>query len=415
MQKIYKKKDLRKLCRACIKKMRKHELLVNNIHNMDVQIREWLNDPTIKNPAAEDKYPAHVCKSCFNKLEKLLDFYKMCRRSIKFFNEILQKKPKLKAEVTEVTSETEVDNYVETTDKTEWLEFDFVALPGEEEAEDCQEGETDVKEEEVEEEKADSIGLSDDDDNNITETLEDSVYSAYIIKEEVEETSSDVVDNEKTNKKKSRKLKTNITKGKPRKPKDKSDEPIRRHVCEECGKEYKTIVKLKEHQYIHRPIEEYPFHCDEPNCGKAFRSSCGFQDHKLRHAGIKNFQCHLCDMRKTSKKELNIHINYHTKEKKFICPKCSAVFYSANDMRNHDKVVHLKIRRFTCSYCNHQFAKKYALKIHEMRHTGEKPYVCNECGKGFIQMVSMRTHMKTHYNDDGGKCNETKSYMMENE
>lgn len=182
---------------------------------------------------------------------------------------------------------------------------------------------------------------------------------------------------------------------KPKKEKSSSDE-IPQHVCEECGKVYKSLVKLTEHQYSHKPLEEYPFHCTEPDCGKAFKTRSSFQEHKLRHDGIKNFHCHLCDMKRTSKKELDIHINYHTKERQWLCPKCSMIFYSANDLRSHDKIVHLRIRKFFCRFCSQAFAKNYALKHHEMRHTGEKPHVCSECKKGFIQMVSLRTHMKTH-------------------
>ncbi|XP_005179723.2 zinc finger protein 41 [Musca domestica] len=392
MQKINNKQDLQSLCRACMHELRKQEMK-NNLHNMDIKIRQWLEDETLTNPLADDNYPEHVCNSCCSKLKKFLEFYQMCKRSLKMFEEMLARE----AMLTDMSPNVMAEKPAESSVKHEWLEFDFVALPKSSPREELKIELDKRKEDEfpATPKKEDSLDLYDiptnDEDKNI-QTSDDSDYSDHFNKGE-EEMSSNSENETSSPAKKPSKSKTR--KKTPRKTKEKPEEPTH-HVCEECGKVYRSLMKLVEHQYTHKPLEEYPFHCDEPNCGKAFRTSCGFQDHKLRHAGIKKFHCHLCDMKKTSKKELDIHINYHTKEKKYECPKCSMVFYSANDLRTHDKVVHLKIRRFTCSFCNHQFAKKYALRNHEMRHTGERPYTCKECGKGFIQLVSLRTHMKSH-------------------
>lgn len=166
------------------------------------------------------------------------------------------------------------------------------------------------------------------------------------------------------------------------------------YVCEDCGKTFKSVTTLKEHRYKHAPEEDYPFKCGE--CGKRYRSKRTYKDHQLRHSGIKNYICTYCGMKKTTQNELRAHINYHTKEKQWPCPKCPSVFNSSGNLGMHDRIVHKGIRPFTCRFCNLSFGKQDTLKHHEMRHTGEKPHGCELCGKRFIQIVALRAHMKTH-------------------
>ncbi|KAI8128329.1 Zinc finger protein 510 [Lucilia cuprina] len=158
-----------------------------------------------------------------------------------------------------------------------------------------------------------------------------------------------------------------------------------RHVCEECGKMYTKLQTFKEHQYTHGPKELYPYQCDE--CDKAFVKQRTFNEHKQRHAGIKNFECHHCGAKKTTKKELRSHMNSHTKERQYPCPNCPMVFYRSSNRRIHVDVVHQGIRRFACRFCDQTFGKGDNLKNHELLHTGEKPHACTECGKRFVQRV----------------------------
>ncbi|XP_011179001.1 zinc finger protein 14 [Zeugodacus cucurbitae] len=166
------------------------------------------------------------------------------------------------------------------------------------------------------------------------------------------------------------------------------------YVCEDCGRTFKSVTTLKEHRYKHAPEEDYPFKCEE--CGKRYRSKRTYKDHQLRHSGIKNYICTYCGMKKTTQNELRAHINYHTKEKQWPCPKCPSVFNSSGNLGMHDRIVHKGIRPFTCRFCDLSFGKQDTLKHHEMRHTGEKPHGCELCGKRFIQIVALRAHMKTH-------------------
>ncbi|XP_036318411.1 zinc finger protein 2 homolog isoform X1 [Rhagoletis pomonella] len=172
-------------------------------------------------------------------------------------------------------------------------------------------------------------------------------------------------------------------------------------VCEDCGKTFPTNSKLIEHRYKHLPMEQYPHKCDE--CGKRYKNRRTFRDHQLRHAGIKNFICPHCGVRKTTKNELHTHINYHTKERQWPCSKCASVFNNSGNLRLHDRIVHLRLRPYMCSYCDKSFGKQATWKHHEMRHTGEKPYGCDMCGKRFIQSVALRAHMRSHNGENSTK------------
>ncbi|XP_062561045.1 zinc finger protein 558-like [Armigeres subalbatus] len=165
------------------------------------------------------------------------------------------------------------------------------------------------------------------------------------------------------------------------------------HVCEYCGKVFRSYSMLKLHRDKHHEgIRKHT--CTV--CGKSHDSRHKLKFHMLRHEGIKQYTCHICGAKKTTPTELKIHVNRHTREKKYPCGLCDAVFLSTGNKSRHVRLVHQGIKNFKCTYCDRAFGKAETLKHHVMIHTGEKPHECQLCGKRFIQLVALQTHMKTH-------------------
>ena len=57
----------------------------------------------------------------------------------------------------------------------------------------------------------------------------------------------------------------------------------------------------------------------------------------------------------------------HSDERPHNCDKCNKSFAIKNQLANHVKVVHEKMRRFECSHCHMKFGQKATLEKHVAR------------------------------------------------
>ncbi|XP_058988186.1 zinc finger protein 729-like [Musca domestica] len=176
---------------------------------------------------------------------------------------------------------------------------------------------------------------------------------------------------------------------------------LKKYPCDICGKVLTNPRSLNGHKFIHVDKSEWPFVCDVKNCLRKFRLMSQLTIHKKRHAGIKNYICPYCGVRKTTCTELKIHINFHTFEQKYPCEYCSKVFKSVGVMRTHVHRVHegkkpANYKMFSCDFCDGKFASLQTKKFHEMTHRGEKPFSCEECGKTFTYPSGLASHKNVH-------------------
>lgn len=69
----------------------------------------------------------------------------------------------------------------------------------------------------------------------------------------------------------------------------------------------------------------------------------------------------------------NIHRNYKIIGKAFGSP---------HNLEVHN-IVHTGYKPYICRVCGKAFARKAEIRDHERTHTGEKPYQCEFCGATF--------------------------------
>lgn len=110
----------------------------------------------------------------------------------------------------------------------------------------------------------------------------------------------------------------------------------------------------------------------------------------MRHLNIKPFVCGQCGLRKTTNKELQSHLNFHSKEITYPCKECSRVFASYSEL---NKNVHLCFSFYITNIITIKGAINRHVRIHHRNH---KPYICPHCQRAFAKAETMRNHVMTH-------------------
>lgn len=91
MHQVIKRNNMHSFCCTCLKEFQHSNELTYNIKEMDLQIRQWLQDDSTIHPNTNsDNFPISVCQECYSKLEDFLKFHRMCLKSLQVFNNILK-------------------------------------------------------------------------------------------------------------------------------------------------------------------------------------------------------------------------------------------------------------------------------------------------------------------------------------
>ena len=103
-----------------------------------------------------------------------------------------------------------------------------------------------------------------------------------------------------------------------------------------------------------------------------------------------------------------------TQKRKFRCPNCGDVKYSVQELNNHYKSNHQRIK---CEICERLFNTPSGLKKHRYTHL-DKPFKCSTCGKSYPFQSQLSSHKITHSEVQEYTCNATscnKSFKRKNE
>ncbi|XP_060931184.1 telomere zinc finger-associated protein [Limanda limanda] len=108
-------------------------------------------------------------------------------------------------------------------------------------------------------------------------------------------------------------------------------------------------------------------------------------------------QCPTCDKSFKSKYYLKVHNRRHTGERPFGCVKCGKRYFRKENLLIHEIRDCARVQTYTCSTCSETFKGKEQLRLHNVSHTGEMPHKCSLCAEQFMYKKNLTIHMmKVH-------------------
>jgi len=106
--------------------------------------------------------------------------------------------------------------------------------------------------------------------------------------------------------------------------------------------------------------------------------------------------CHYCGMLFKIHSKLKRHVRIHNNAKPYSCRHCSDGFMRLEQLKTHLLKSHNEGTWFTCDICQMKLTTKWNLEVHVQRHAAVKPYVCSECPKRFCTAPELRRHHPVH-------------------
>ncbi|XP_052398919.1 zinc finger and BTB domain-containing protein 47-like isoform X2 [Carassius gibelio] len=166
----------------------------------------------------------------------------------------------------------------------------------------------------------------------------------------------------------------------------------RMQICNKCGKRFLLESELLLH---HQTNCEKNIQC--VTCGKAFKKLWSLHEHnKIVHGyAEKKFSCEICEKKFYTMAHVRKHMVAHTKDMPFTCETCGKSFKRSMSLKVHS-LQHSGEKPFKCENCSERFQYKYQLRSHMSIHIGHKQFMCQWCGKDFNMKQYFDEHLKTH-------------------
>ncbi|XP_047943672.1 transcription factor IIIA-like isoform X1 [Salvia hispanica] len=157
---------------------------------------------------------------------------------------------------------------------------------------------------------------------------------------------------------------------------------VKQHVCSEhgCGKVFKYLSKLKQHEDSHVKLDSVEAFCAEPDCMKYFSNERCLKEHiRSCHQYIMCDQCGTKQLKKNIKRHMRTHEEGPSLERikcsfkgcmltfSNVSPFPSKTHLLTSNLNQHIKAVHLELKPFVCGMpgCHERFAFKHVRNRHE--------------------------------------------------
>jgi len=171
--------------------------------------------------------------------------------------------------------------------------------------------------------------------------------------------------------------------------------------CSEMFRSKELLDKHKEDQHFIISAKEGLSHtCNV--CLKVVKSRALLVHHSLTHSSQKYLSCPKCPYKASRPYILKQHIESHNESFSFPCDECCKNFKTKSNLTLHYKNTHLGMGLFkpklTCTFCGYETDSSTYLKLHQRKHTGEKPYKCPECEQSFARKFVINQHCQRMHN-----------------
>ncbi|CAG7734271.1 unnamed protein product, partial [Allacma fusca] len=196
------------------------------------------------------------------------------------------------------------------------------------------------------------------------------------------------------------------------------------HVCEVCGKVYKSRTTLKQHHRTH--FNDRPFQCEV--CGKSFYRPATLAMHKYSHLDVSTFPCYICgNMYKSptsvSNHVLNVHgkklpprhrtwleknqervnsnFDYQSDSDPDYCPDPTDDGIPTTKLRifpselsdSHSNTKKTKKEDRKCPVCERIISVQANFNRHVELHNGEKDFPCQQCPVRYPSVPQLILHI----------------------
>ena len=164
-------------------------------------------------------------------------------------------------------------------------------------------------------------------------------------------------------------------------------------ACQQCNKNFETVIILENHEKEHTKNSLYSCH----ECKQNFEEKSSLDNHLEKHK-VTSFKCMDCEKTFSSEKWREEHHKTHMKQDNFNCENCGISCNGQNEFISHKRthVINTEEVEIKCSKCEKVYSNMSKLRRHDWR--SHRAVNCNICGLSLRSREDISNHRKIEHN-----------------